>query len=114
MYSLSSCLHWFRQPAAKVMSSRTRANLAARVLLALAGGYVLMSLWAAWLSVTLPLPRHEAVMIASISSFMVFPVYASWVFYSASLKRIGVLTAMVMLLMALLTWIGKTQLGAML
>lgn len=61
--------------------------VAARVILAAGGGYVLAALTTGLLSLTLPLARSEAVTTATLLSFLIMIGVAVFVFAARSLGR---------------------------
>jgi hypothetical protein len=64
-----------------------RLDVGLRVVLAVAGGYGLAALCTMLLSVTLPLPRVEAVLAASMLSFAVYAGAVVWAFAARSVLR---------------------------
>lgn len=68
-------------------SWRYRGDVAARTVAAIGGGYVLTSIAIALLALALPLPRADAVTIATLLSFMVYTCVILWVFATASALR---------------------------
>ncbi|HEC75277.1 MAG TPA: hypothetical protein ENI26_13050 [Methylophaga aminisulfidivorans] len=112
MFNFSPLLKWFRSPGSKAMSGRTRINLACRTGLTIFGGYLLVSLWTATMSLLLPTVRYEAVLVASMTGFMIFPAFAIWAFYTISLKRMaGYLLAAIILLSCVL-WFVMRHVGS--
>lgn len=69
---------------------RERASVAGRVLLAAGGGYGIASLATALLSLTLPLPRSEAVAAATLVSFALMAGIVVLVFALRTLLRASV------------------------
>ncbi|MET0807158.1 MAG: DUF3649 domain-containing protein [Pseudoxanthomonas sp.] len=59
---------------------RWRAGVASRATAAIAGGYLLASIAATALAVWLPLHRAEAVITATLASFVVYLCAVLWVF----------------------------------
>ena len=89
---------------------RYRGGVAARTLAAIGGGYVLTSIASALIAIALPLPRADAVSIATLLSFVVYTCVILWVFATGSALRawIGV-AGCCTALGALLWWIvGRT------
>lgn len=76
------------------VSARYRWEVAGRVLLATAGGYVLTALLSTALALILPwlpglgLSRAEGVLIASLLSFTFYTLYVLWVFSTHSAWRV--------------------------
>lgn len=87
---------------------RYRGGVAARTVAAIGGGYVLTSIIIALLALALPLPRADAVTIATLLSFVVYTCVVLWVFATGSALRacIGVAGASAVL-GALLWAIGQ-------
>lgn len=67
-----------------------RLDVAARVLLAAAGGYALAATTAALLAIVLPLARSEAVVTATMLSFLVMAVAVLYVFAARTFKAAAV------------------------
>ena len=90
-------------------SWRYRGGVAARTVAAIGGGYVLTSIAVALLALALPLPRADAVTIATLLSFVVYTCVILWVFATASALRawIGVAAASGVL-GAVLWMVGRT------
>lgn len=61
--------------------------VAGRTLLAIFGGYTLAAVATAFLSVTLPLDRSEAVAAATLASFAIMAAAVIWVFSARSLGQ---------------------------
>ena len=66
---------------------RYRGGVAARTLAAIGGGYVLTSIASALLAIALPLPRADAVSIATLLSFVIYTCIILWVFATSSALR---------------------------
>jgi len=66
---------------------RYRGGVAARTLAAVGGGYVLTSIASALLAIALPLPRADAVSIATLLSFVIYTCIILWVFATGSALR---------------------------
>ena len=83
---------------------RYRGDVAARAVAAIGGGYVLTSIAVALLALALPLPRADAVTIATLLSFVVYTCAILWVFATTSALRAwgGILAAIGVLGAALL------------
>ncbi|MDR7039994.1 MULTISPECIES: iron transporter [Methylobacterium] len=86
-----------------------RMGVAGRVLLAALGGYGLAALLTALLSVTLPLPRSEAVAAATLPSFAVMVAAAIFVFASRSLARAALGLGALCLLLGGGLWLVQGQ-----
>lgn len=67
---------------------RYRLAVALRTVAAVFGGYVIAAAVAALLSTRLPLPRLEAVMAATMLSFVVYAAVILWSFTVGSLTRV--------------------------
>lgn len=68
-------------------SWRYRGAVLSRSVAAIGGGYVLTSIAIALIAVALPLPRADAVTIATLLSFVVYACAILWVFATASALR---------------------------
>lgn len=66
---------------------RYRSGVAGRTVAAIAGGYVLTSIASALIAIALPLPRADAVSIATLLSFVVYTCVILWVFATTSALR---------------------------
>jgi len=66
---------------------RYRGGVAARTVAAIAGGYVLTSIASALVAIALPLPRADAVSIATLLSIVIYTCIILWVFATASALR---------------------------
>ena len=83
-----------------------RLAILSRVCAAVAGGYTLAALSAAWLSLVLPLSRVEATVAGTLISIAVYVVAIMWAFAAATARRawLGVMApAAVLLTLILLT-----------
>lgn len=88
---------------------RYRGGVAARALAAIGGGYVLTSIVSALLALALPLPRADAVTIATLLSFVVYTCAILWVFATTSaLRAWGGILACSAVLGAILWLAGRT------
>ncbi|WP_137171919.1 DUF3649 domain-containing protein [Massilia sp. HP4] len=85
---------------------RYRGGVVARTVAAIAGGYVLTSIASSLIAIALPLPRADAVSIATLLSFVVYTCVILWVFATTSALRAwtGVVAASAVLGAAL--WIA--------
>lgn len=68
-------------------STLYRAGVAARLLAAIAGGYVLTAISMSLLAVLLPASRVDAVMTATLLSFPVYAVAIMWSFAARTVWR---------------------------
>ena len=66
---------------------RYRGGVAARAVAAIAGGYVLTAIASALIAIALPLPRADAVTIATLLSFVIYACAILWVFATTSALR---------------------------
>ncbi|WP_043312170.1 hypothetical protein [Pseudomonas sp. ML96] len=71
----------------KSISPRSRALLS-RTLAALLGGYALTCACVIFLGAVLPLPKSQAILAASLTSFAVYTAVIVWAFATPNLKRI--------------------------
>lgn len=71
----------------KSMSPRSLALLS-RTAAALLGGYALTCASVIFLGAVLPLPKSQAILAASLTSFAVYTAVIVWVFATPNLKRI--------------------------
>lgn len=69
------------------ISWRYRGDVAARAAAAIGGGYLLSSTSMALLARLLPLPRADAVILATMLAFVVYTCVVIWVFATASALR---------------------------
>lgn len=67
--------------------ARHRLGIAARTLAAIAGGYALAAFTTTALALSLRLPRSEAVMIATLPSFLLFAAAVVWAFAARTAWR---------------------------
>lgn len=76
-------------PPVPVLSSaaRYRWAVASRAVAAIAGGYLVSALAAMAMALYLPLPRAEAVLAGTLSSFAVYACVVIWVFAVRSAWR---------------------------
>ncbi len=81
---------------------RYRLAVASRAIAAIGGGYLLAAAVTTVLSLVLPLSRSEAVVTATLLSFLVYACAAIWVFAAASAWRawIGIAIPTVVLALA--------------
>lgn len=89
---------------------RYRGDVAMRAVVAIGGGYVLTAIASSLIALALPLPRADAVTIATLLSFVVYTCVILWVFATRSALRawIGVLTGCALLgaVLGAVIWIG--------
>ena len=87
---------------------RYRAAVAGRVLLAAFGGYAVAALATAFLSLTLPMVRSEAVATATLLSFAILAGAVIWVFAARTLTRAAIGLALPLALLGLGLWVALT------
>ncbi|AQR75480.1 ketohydroxyglutarate aldolase [Sphingomonas sp. LM7] len=85
---------------------RYGANVAARVVLGTAGAYVVAALFAAALARTLPMPRVEAVTLATLLAFLIAPGVTIWAFLAAGPWRAAAGIVAVALLLTGIAWLA--------
>ena len=85
---------------------RYRLNIASRTVLAVLGGYAVSALYAASLSLALPLPRAQAVLAATMLAFIVYCTLCIWAFCAASARRAWVAFLVLAALPALHLWMA--------
>lgn len=83
---------------------RYRANVAIRLLAAILGGYAVAALTAATLARMLPMPRVEAVITATMLSYLALPGVAVWAFLARGPWRALAGVAGLAALLALIAW----------
>jgi len=87
--------------------------VAARVILAGAGGYAVAALATGWLALVLPGSRAEAVSAATIASFAIMAAAVIWVFAARTLARAALSLGLVAALLSVGLWLaGAFQTGA--
>lgn len=64
-----------------------------RILLAILGGYAFTYAFTAALARLLPLARVDALVTASLLSFVVYLIFVLWAFAAASLRRVALVVA---------------------
>lgn len=64
-----------------------RLRVVSRIAAAVLGGYLLANTMIVALSYSLPLPLREGLMLATMLSYLVYPLAIIWVFAVKSLKR---------------------------
>lgn len=85
---------------------RYRGGVAARTLAAIGGGYLLTAIASALIAIALPLPRADAVTIATLLSFVVYTCVILWVFATASALRAWVGVAGSCAVLGAVLWIA--------
>lgn len=85
-----------------------RLAVAARVLLAIVGGYAVAALASALLALILPGPRAEAVSAAMIASFAIMAVAVIWVFAARTVGRATLVLTLVATLLIAALWLAET------
>ncbi|WP_247636543.1 iron transporter [Methylobacterium sp. 37f] len=85
---------------------RYRAAVAGRVVLAAFGGYALAALATAFLSLTLPMVRSEAVATATLLSFAILAGAVIWVFAARTLLRAAIGLGIPMALVGVGLWVA--------
>lgn len=84
-----------------------RLAVAARVLLAIVGGYAVAALASALLALILPGPRAEAVSAATIASFAIMAATIIWVFAARTVGRATFVLALVATLLIAVLWLAR-------
>ncbi len=82
-----------------------RAAVAGRVVLATGGGYAVAGLATALLSLTLPMPRSEAVTTATLLSFAIMVGIVVIVFAARSLQRAAAIVGGIALVLGVALWL---------
>ena len=85
---------------------RYRGGVAARTVAAIAGGYVLTSIASALVAVALPLPRADAVTIATLLSFVIYTCVILWVFATRSALRAWIGVVAISAVLGAVLWIA--------
>lgn len=85
----------FRSAAARVL---------ARLLLAVCGGYAVTYAFTAALARLLPLPAVDAAIIATLLSFVVYPLFVLWVFACQQPRQLLLGTALALPLYVIGFW----------
>ncbi|WP_026597481.1 hypothetical protein [Methylobacterium sp. 77] len=88
-----------------------RLMVAGRTLLAIFGGYALAAIATAFLSLTLPLDRSEAVAAATLASFAIMAAAVIWVFSARSLGRAAIGLALPALCLGAGLWLALGSVG---
>jgi hypothetical protein len=91
-----------------------RAAVAGRVVLAAGGGYGIAALSTALLSLTLPMPRAEAVTTAKLASFAIMIAIVVVAFAARSLARAALVIGGLAVVLGLALWLvaGAGPIGA--
>jgi hypothetical protein len=87
---------------------RYRSAVLGRVLLAAFGGYGVAALATAFLSLTLPMERSEAVATATLLSFAILAGAVIWVFAARTLARAAIGLGLPAALLGLGVWVALT------
>lgn len=85
---------------------RYRGAVASRAAAAIGGGYVLTSTAIALIALALPLPRADAVTLATLLSFVVYTCAILWVFATSSATRAWGGIVVVSAVLGALLWIA--------
>lgn len=88
------------------LSWRYRGGVAARAVAAIGGGYVLTAIASSLIALALPLPRADAVTIATLLSFVVYTCVILWVFATSSALRAWIGVLAVSALLGAVLWIA--------
>ncbi|MGC4027630.1 MAG: DUF3649 domain-containing protein [Steroidobacteraceae bacterium] len=83
---------------------RYRLGVAARVLVAVAGGYAVTALTTVLLALIWPVPKAQSVLAADMLSFALYVVVVIWAFAVRSLIRVWAGIAGLAVVLALLVW----------
>ena len=83
---------------------RYRGGVTARAVAAIAGGYLLSALAGALIALALPLARADAVTIATLLSFVIYPCVILWVFATRSALRACVGVAATCAVLGAILW----------
>jgi hypothetical protein len=81
-----------------------RADIAARVVAAIPGGYAISYLFAGAVPLWLPMPRTEGVLGAALASFTVYTCVVLYAFGAGSVVRMWRNLALLMLVLAAAIW----------
>ncbi|WP_200845121.1 DUF3649 domain-containing protein [Roseomonas sp. 18066] len=84
---------------------RRVAGIVARLLAGLGGGYAVAAMASAWLATSLPMPRVEAVITATLLSFLILAGCIVWAFAARRLGRMAVGIAILAAILAGLLWL---------
>lgn len=88
---------------------RYRGGVTARAVAAIGGGYLLTSIGGALIALALPMPRAEAVSLATLLSIVIYTCVILWVFAASSALRACVGVAAVNAVLGAIVWlIGGT------
>ena len=83
-----------------------RLAIAARVILAIVGGYAVAALASGWLALVLPGGRAEAVSTAMLASFAIMAAAVIWVFAARTLGRAALVMGLVATLLSAALWLA--------
>ncbi len=83
-----------------------RLAIAARLLLAVVGGYTVAALASGWLALALPGARAEAVSTATLASFAIMAAAVIWVFAARTLGRAALVMGLVATLLSAALWLA--------
>lgn len=75
-----------------------------RILLAILGGYAITYGFTAALARVLPMARVDALIAATLPSFVVYLIFIIWAFTAKSLRRVALVTSLSVPLAALGFW----------
>jgi len=84
---------------------RYRGGVTARAVAAIGGGYMLAALGGALIALALPLPRADAVTIATLLAFVIYPCVILWVFATSSALRACVGVAATCAVLGMVLWL---------
>jgi len=82
-----------------------RGGVTARAVAAIGGGYVLAALAGALIALALPLPRADAVTIATLLAFVIYPCVILWVFATRSALHACVGVAVMCVKLWMILWL---------
>ncbi|RIV80915.1 iron transporter [Aurantiacibacter xanthus] len=88
----------------ETMSARYRWTVASRVAAAALGGYALTSAATVVLTLLWPLPKAQALLAASMLSFVLYTIVVLWAFHCRSLRRVWTVMALGTAMLALAAW----------
>jgi hypothetical protein len=90
-------------------AARYRIDVVSRVVAAIGGGYLLAAAATALLAVLLPTQRAEAVITATLLSFLTYASAVLWVFSTRSALRAWVGILMTTVLLAAALWLYRSM-----
>lgn len=91
---------------------RARLSVTSRIAAAVFGGYALTSALSALLALILPMPRHEAALLAMLLSFLWYALAVMWVFHTRSVTRAWIGMVVPAAVLTLACWLIGTGGGA--